>query len=409
MNERDSIFVDLENLNVVFKSEGRFTVALNFSSALDRLLTLISSRKPGYDVYLVIKPKRPGTGDLVIDELSMTGFPCEVSRGELTKVLSIFRKLHGVNDVYLCNWVHNYIACARVDNFESVFYYGNGVMKLAVEGRMVKTVEFFDSQIKFHDAGNVDYSGYGDVGLVDTDGLVARYPELRDIKAPQLTILAPLIRSYKDALKLETEQLYSKLIGSTKKEEPKPEVKDVAPEPAKQEEAPAPKPVESEPPLEEAVAVELAECKPKVKQRLSVAAKLFVAASVVLAFTLGASARMYFIAQGSPVRSADFYAEKDARIAGLQRLVSMYNTAEDTNTNLVERVAYAKQNTLGITIVGFEHSTTETNFRCACASNGMMASFEEYLGEKYTVVSSSDLGEAESNGQTVYQFTVSVM
>ena len=406
MTERDSIFVDLETLNVVFKSDGRFTVALNFSSALDRLLSLVSSRKPGYDVYLVIKPRKAGTGDLVIDELSLTGFPCTVDREELIKVLGIFRKLHGVNDVYLCNWVHNYIACARVDNFESVFYYGSCVMKLTVESRLVKTVEFFNSQLEFHDAGNVDYSGYGDVGLVDTDGLVARYPELRDVKVPQLTVLAPIIHSYKSALKLETESLYSELLGSPKKEK----VEEVAEEKSQPQTIKEPTPkVKPAAKKEEPVGEDTPAQNPKVRQRLTIAAKLFVAASLCLSFALGVSLCMSFIASGAPSRSAEFYAEKDAKIAGLQGVATYYSNAVDTNRTLTERYEYAIQNQLGVTIVGFEHSVAETNFRCACASSDLMTSFEEYLGEKYIVVNSSNLGESERNGQTIYQFSVSVM
>lgn len=409
MIDRDMIFVDVETLNAVFYTYGKFSAALNFSSAIGRLLELISSRKPGYDVYLVMKPKKPGTGDIIIDELSMTGLPFTANSVELRSIQNIFIKLHGVNNVYLCNWAHNYITCARVDSFESVFYYGSSVVKLVAENRMVKSVEFFNSQKHFHDSGNEEYSGYGDVGLLDTDGLSALHPELHAVNAPQLTVLAPLIHSYKAAMKLDLVEY----VLPEYRVPPEDSAPNDLQEKAELPKATPPKKLtaqKSDPPKTAKRKIDPQPVVvPKRRSKLSNVAKVFTAASLCLAFLLGVSLRINVLASGHPVQSGVFYSEKDALINSIRALSTYYTTADGSVQSLADRYAYVAGNDIGVSVVGFSHTANETTFRCACASNSMLAAFLDYVGQKYVVTQTAELGEAESNGSTVYQFEISLM
>ena len=146
MAEKYCIFVDLDSLNVLYKCGSKFVAALSYSSSIDRIGDTLPALGAGFDIYLCLKPRAPGEGDLVIDELSITGLPFTVDSEELYQVLRYFREYHGFGEVYLCNWVSNYIQSARVQTFKSVVYYGDRVAMLGVKDSILESFKLYANQ-----------------------------------------------------------------------------------------------------------------------------------------------------------------------------------------------------------------------------------------------------------------------
>lgn len=408
MAERNAVIVDLSNLNVVFKLGTTFVLTLNYSSGVDRLAEMLPSLGPGYDIYLCLKPRFEGEGDIVIDELSLAGLPCVADSDELYTVLKFFRDSSGVSDVYLCNWVANYIAVARVATFTSVFYYGERVAMLKVKDRLPESFSCFDNQLQFTETVGDDFDGYGDLGLLDIDGIKAQYPELSGGSKAQLTAIAPLVQCYRTPIKLDTEELFGRL--EVKRREkldvlPTPPVKDdviLAVEDPQiavaSEELP-------EPPVPSAPGKSVKESLHFRKTPTPLLAKLLVGVSLVLAFGVGACAHTVFSAK-TPALHEEFYAQADARISGLQQLAVVYTSAYNTLKGATSAFDYCQSSDLGVSIAGFEYTLDNIVVRCACASEDISSAFTNYIAEKYTVISTNDLGMTEVDGQTVYQFSV---
>lgn len=420
MSSRDSVFVDLSTLNVLFKRDDKFVVALNYSAAIDRLGEDIAALRTGFDIYLCAVPRIGGAGDFIVNELSLTGFPFTTDKKELYSVLKYFRETKGVNNVYLCNWVHNYISCARISEFSSVVYYGDGVLLLECSNSMVHRYRFFGSRRQFHDEVGEDFDGYGDIGLLDIDGLKAQYPELEAVQSAPLTVLAPLVQCYKTNVKLETEELYTRLgnaLSSSSKgcesvTETTPEavdIKDSRGDDSSSATAEHRRHLElkdSELGKELGPREGILPVKRRSTSRLPLPAKVFLVGSIVLSVGIGFCIQSLGQLNSVGTVHDNYYQTADDRIAELRQLSSIYTGATSTAVNAAERLNYVNANELGITVVGFDHTLTETTVRCACASADMLMPFEEYLNEQYFVSTSSDLGMAETGDGIVYQFSV---
>ena len=165
-----SVFIDLSNMNVLIHNGMKFSVAMNYSNALERLGSMLSSIGRRYNIYLCLKGRPCGEGNYVIDRLSMSGAPFCVDASEILKVLKYFHSCNGVNEVYLCNWLNNYVECARTSTFDSVFYYGNRVGYARVENHLLSAFQLFGNPTDFEESIGQGYNGYGDLGLIDVDG-----------------------------------------------------------------------------------------------------------------------------------------------------------------------------------------------------------------------------------------------
>lgn len=407
---RSAVFVDVSSLNVVLKFEDKFVLAINYGGGLHRLPEVMSVLGTGYDVYLCMMPRGEGEGDFVIDELSITGLPFTANREELLKVLSFFRKVSGVSSVYLCNWLANYIACARVSTFESVFYYGTRVAHIAVKDRMLQSFTLYGSQLEFSEATNSEYTGYGDVGLLDIDSIVAQYPELRSVAKVPLTAITPLIQCYKTPIKMYTDELYERLqkeacqencATNEPVEQPETETEgvsaaDVNATPASSEIPDPPKFKDPRPNVE---------IKPRRKTPLL--AKVFLGISCILAFTVGSSIRVIYAAKSDEIRS-EYFDSMDSRINALQQLATIYSSGVERVSSAETAYTYAVGSGLGVSIIGYDLQLNGNEVRCACASPEIAGSYKEYIEEKYTVLSTNDLGISQSaDGSTVYQFSIS--
>lgn len=408
MAERNAVIVDLSNLNVLFKLGPTFVLTLNYSSGVDRLAEMLPLLGPGYDIYLCLKPRFEGEGDIVIDELSLAGLPCIVDSEELYEVLKFFRDSSGVSDVYLCNWVANYIAVARVATFTSVFYYGEQVAMLKVKDRLPESFSCFDSQLQFTETVGEDFDGYGDLGLLDIDGVKAQYPELSGGSKAQLTAIAPLVQCYRTPMKLNTEELYGRLEVKRREKLDTLPVAPVKEEVAVAVEDPQLAVVSDklpEHPLTLTLEKDIKEPVQLYKAPTPLLIKLLVGVSLVLAFGVGACARIVLGAKPVTMHE-EYYAQADVRISGLQQLAVVYSSAYDTLEGASSAFDYCQSADLGVSIVGFECTMDNTVVRCVCASEDISSAFINYIAEKYTVISTNDLGMTEVDGQTAYQFSV---
>lgn len=419
---RSAVFVDLSSLNVVFKLRGKFTCALNYGTGLEHLASVMPALGTGYDIYLCLMPRAKGEGDLIIDELSLSGVPFVADSKELLQALRYFRDSSGVGDVYLCNWLANYIACARVSSFESVFFYGDRVARIEVKNRLLETFELYNSQFEFMEAaGKENLNRYGDTDLIDANGLAAQYPELHAVSKVQLTCLAPLVQSYRSPVKITTDELYERLRANYTDGTPSESTNYIAGTPSESKTSLATDVPEDafEPPVDKnmlPVSEEIPDCpKMPVKKKrqfhvgkLPFLAKFFLWISCVLAFTIGVFCNVVLNTTVDEP-SSQYFTDLDARIATLQSLSLVYTEATENFSRVSEMFDYINNSGLSVTIMGFDYNVTGSEVRCACASRETIDSFQEYIGESYTVVSTNDLGQSMGADGTVYQFSVSFM
>lgn len=388
-------------MNVMFKVDDKFVLALNYSSGLDRLSETLTVMGPGYDIYLCLKPRPVGEGDLVIDELSMTGLPFNVDVEELYTVLKFFLNSYGVSDVYLCNWVHNYIATARITTFKSVFYYGDRVGYLVVKDKMVNDFRVFPSQLEFLSEIGADYDGYGDIGLIDVEGVTAHYPELRGVGKQQLVMLSPIVHCYRTALKMPTQELMEDLrailAGETNtrrkrivyaSDEPTP-IKKIAPLP------------------------EEPRRRRKWNFNFGIRGRVGLPAlgvlGLVLAMTISAFLGytfMYTKSHTIPTVPDGYYSSIEERITGLDGVKRVYDRGAETSTLISDMLNFVQSSGLDITIVGFEGYLDRYVVRCSCSSADTLSSFIDYIHASHVVISTNDLGVSVVSGVSVQQYSI---
>ena len=407
MEIRNAIFVDLDSLNVMYKLGDKFVAATSYANAIARLGETAPAFGPGYDVYLCLKPRAPGEGDLVINELSLVGLPFTVDAEELYHVLRFFHTTSGVSDVYLCNWVHNYIESARVPTFSSVMYYGTRVCKLSVKDRLIESFCIYDSQSDFMTQDGEGYTGYGDLGLLDVDGLKARRPELSKGSKAQLTAIAPLVQCQHTSCVLNTLDLFERLkldrVGSVQTVSDVPPSDDEAvEEPPKVDPATVPVGEIPVPPVKAKPKAKVRETKLKAPTPVSV--KVLLASAMAMSLALG-------ISTGISCKPTDdysdaYYQEIDERIAYMQEFVSVYSAGDSLVADTKKALEICINNNLGITIVGFESTLDNYIVRCMSADSDAMNKYIEYIGDTYFVVSNNDLGRHETADGIVYQFSV---
>ena len=407
MSVRNAIFVDVENLNVIYKLRDRFVTALSYADNIERLSEMAATLGTGYDIYLCMKPLMPGEGDIVLDELSVVGMPFSAKKADLLKLLKFFRGFYGANTVYLCNWIHNYVSSARVSTFESVLYYGSGIVRVEARDGDIADVKFWKDQQEFSQSSDVDDDTYGDLGLLDVDGLRAQFPEVSDMTNAALTAITPLLRCYHTPVKLDTEALYEALAGDkpygssvVQNDEPLVVTDDPAIAPSEE--------VNTPPVVIEDNDTRRAAPKTRIPTRASSSAltMLLVVVSCVACAVLGAM-HMEVLEGPETYGSPNFYSSVDERIADLNNLASIYREGATRATDLKNVYEFCVSTEAELTIVGFEFVNGDYTVRYNCVSNSESDAFADYLSTRYTVTSLNTLGVVAVDGQQVQQYRVS--
>lgn len=396
MSEKAAIFVDLDSLNVAFKLGPKFVAMMNYDQGIDRLGQLLPAFGAGFDIYLCLKPRGPGEGDYVIDALSIPGLPFTVDSEELYQVLKFFRGYNGCGSVYLCNWVSNYIAQARVATFKSVVYYAQRVALIEVRDRILTNFRLFDSQMDFVNQCGDDFDGYGDLGLIDVDGLKAQYPEIAGGTKAQLTALAPLAQCYHTPLKLETTEFFEELTALVKNGVMPAGAPEPDPLPGPDPEDEGLRPSDEMPGYDE-------DDRPRRRARTPLLAKVFLGLSLVMAVFAGALIRMN-LEPVEPLVQPTYFAEAESRINNLTRLTELYRGAEVTMPNIRTALNYCQSSALAVSIQEFSYDGSEYNVRCTYSTPELEQQFTDYLSAKYNVVGVNNMGQNETTDGVVYQY-----
>lgn len=417
MSIRDSIFVDVSNLNILYKSRDKFAVALNFSSGLDRLCVL-SGVSPCIDVYLCVKPRPAGDGDMIIKELSLISFPFTCNKEEIDSIIKFFKGMRGVSNIYICNWVHNFIEVARVPTFTSVIFFADYVLRMDVKDKLLEAASFYLDAADFSSKNDEDPSFYGDVGLIDVNSIRAQYPEFSKVSKQQLVALAPLIACYKTTMKIDASQLLLEEESNSKDTEnardtklPEQEDTDNIAENVK------PSGVNDFEVSDSNVSgqhtsVATAEVTatsdniaPKVRGKTPAIFKILGVAACFCAFIAGGLLGAFATELQPPMTESELL-QSEAELASLQQLAFSYSSAHDKVSDLVGYLDYIGNSGVGQTLLGFESVPEGVNFSFSVKEKKDKETLISYLGQKYNVLSSSDLGASSADGGTTYRFSV---
>lgn len=223
----NALFVDVSNLNTLFKVGDRFVLGTSYLSCPDRIAIDAQALGASYDIYLSMLPRPKGEGDGVISALSIGGVPFTVLKEEVDKVIKLVENTPGVGTVYICNALANFAINARVPKFESVINYGSRVALFSVKDKMLETLKVYDSQSALFEDKGEEFTCYGDIDLLDVDAMKSQYSELSECSKSALVALAPLIASYHSPYNVDIETVKAQLglgeYAGTVKEKSEPE------------------------------------------------------------------------------------------------------------------------------------------------------------------------------------------
>lgn len=210
----NALFIDAGNLNVLYKVDGRFSLGVSYMSCPEKLVTDVQALGSSYDVYVSLWPRIPSEADSIIQELSVGGVPFGVLGEEIKAVLNFVEKFPGVNNIYLCNALANFVIPARVSNFHAVLRYGSRFALVEVSDNLLSGLRVFDSQKDFYNKMGEDFSCYGDIDIVDVDTIRAQYPEFVEHKRNNIVPLVHLIVSYRSAYKVSADEVREQFFGA---------------------------------------------------------------------------------------------------------------------------------------------------------------------------------------------------
>lgn len=201
---KNALFVDVSSLNVMFKLEDKFCIGSNYSHSPERLVT-DAQALGNFDVYLSMLPRLESESDFVIPQLSLGVVPFGVNKKELKSCLDFVTVIPGVDIIYICNSLANFIVPSKVSNYKTVLCYGDRYAYLEVKDKVIELFKVFNSQMDFQNEYEINC--YGDTDLIDFDLIKSQYPEFKDVKKQELTSLVPLIVAYRSNNKVDLNEI----------------------------------------------------------------------------------------------------------------------------------------------------------------------------------------------------------
>lgn len=389
----DALFIDASNLNVLYKTGGKFVLGLSYLSCPEKLVIDAQALGNAYDIYVSMWPRPEGEGDRTIPGLSHGRVPFVVLEEELRAVLKYVSSFPGANNIYLCNALANFIIPSRVSNFQAVIPCGSRFALLDVKDKILDRLVMFNTQRDFYEVMGEDFTCYGDTDIVDVDTIRAQYPELAEFKKNVLIPLIPLITSYHSSYSITAAQCMEYLDGP----EPEPEKKPVEPEIKK--EAPLPEPVEVPKPKEPK----------KQKVKFDFVAALFAVIFCAAMFVIGlgystsdieAAIRTQTVGASNFQNSAEPY----------QRIQAIYDNNYGLAGDAVNVLSFAKVNENGVTVSRAEANIDGVRLSFSCASADVKDAFVAYLNTKF-VVSKVNEGDSISNtdGTVTQQYSAIIV
>lgn len=389
----DSLFIDVGNLNVLYKLKGKFCVGTSYLSCPDKLIIDAQALGSSFDVYLSMWPRQKDEGDVIIQSLSLGGVPFVALKTEINAILDYACKIPGANRIYLCNALANFMIPSRVGNFQAVLCCGNRYALVDVRDKLLAGLKLYDNQREFYKDMGDDFACYGDLDIIDIDNVKAQYPELTAFKKNILVTLVPLIMSYHSQYKVEIEDVRKEIEGYI------PEVKKL--KPVKEEKKLAPIPEYDRSQFKQK----------KTKKSLDID---------WISVTLGAAAclGLFFCGVGWNMRNVDSvireYEQRQTQYtvsADLYTpLKNIYLAGHNTAGYSSEILDYAKKTEIDITVCSLEGFTDSVLLNFSCQSAEAKDQFITYLQQRYVIGAVNERQSLTNpDGSITFEYGVTVV
>lgn len=398
----NALFLDLSNMNVMFKQEDRFVLGACYQKCPEQLLLDAQSLGSSYDIYVSLLPRIVGEGDIEIKGLSHGRVPFVALKSELKPVVDYLQKFHGASSIYFCNSFANFISRARVNTFQTVLPYGNRFAMLDVHDKIIDSIEVYESQYEFKEKMGESFTCYGDLDLIDVDGIKSQYPEFFDFNGNALLPVINMVCSYRSAYQVLMEDVVPLVQDAPVAVIEEPE-EEPAPKPPKKEVA-KPKPVEKE---------EIELPKPKVKRKkkkkVDVVSILFLLIIAAGAFGVGFGYSVRGVSGSLMTFNSNVtqYKKQAEPYAAVERVYrDSYNMALATSTVISAAQTFEQP----ISIVGTEVSTENLMLTFTCNSVDTKDAFVTFMDSKFMVLAVNE-GQPmnDAGGNTIFQFTLTII
>lgn len=427
----DALFVDVSNLNVMYKVNGKFCLSVNYASCPEKLAMDAQALGSSFDVFLSMWPRPAGEGDITINGLSFGGVPFVALKEEVKAVFALVEKIPGVNTVYLCNALANFIIPSRVNNFKAVLCAGNRYAFVEVKDKMLSSMKMFDSQFDFYEEMGDDFTCHGDSDLIDVDTIKAQYPEFTEFKRNVIIPLTSMIMSYRSAYKMAMEDVKAEITNpAAKADSPiKPKPKGSSTTTAKSNSAFNQKPERSRKDTDFSADFQcdseeygathpsyaLAVIPPTVveqRRRPDVLSILLSAVTCLAVFVTGFG--LYFN-NGNKVEMQlqsfsimEKYYVEDTEY--YKTVASIYDNGPDLAGKIMQLLSLAKSCTDGVVVSFIDVSTTKILLHYTCSTVEQSDRFTAAIADKYIILSKNEVSVmANPDGTSTREYSLEVV
>lgn len=394
----DALFIDVSNLNALYKVRSKFVLGTSYAGAPERLLMDAQALGGTFDVYLSLYPRVKGEGDVVIDSLSTPGMEFWALKSEIQAIFGLVEKIPGVGNIYLCNGLVAFLTPARVDNFHTVICYGHRYAHVTVKEKLPTEIKLYASQQDFYNAVGDEYSCYGDIDLIDVDNLRAQFPELEKVKRTTVIPLTSLIMAescqYKALMEIVNQEIEAYVPEKERKARKKKSSKE-----AQVVEDPTQLAVQPQPVY---VRKRLGE---RVDWFSAICAMALCACTLVLGFCyqfrdIDHAVESYLGSESSYNSASDYY----------KYVQTVYTDSWGMAQKVGEFLNYSKKSELDITVSSLSGYTDRVVLQFNCKSTDVKDQFIYYLERHYTVNSVNQYGVLNNtDGTTTYEYGVTVL
>lgn len=382
----DALFIDVGNLNTLYKVKGVFCMGVNYASCPSQLVIDAQALGSSFDVYLSMLPRIPDEGDVILPSLSVGHIPFAALRREVEAVLGLVEKIPGVNRIYLCNALANFIIPSRVNNFNTVLCYGSRYAVVEVKDKMLSGMRVFDSQTQFYSEYGEDYACYGDIDLIDIEKIRSQYPEFTEMKPSVIVPLVSLIMSYRSNYKLPIDEVRHEMANGYIAHNPKPPV-----------EVP---PVRTELPDLELDIVE----KPKRHKSNGHSVDWFVVGAGFLCGVLMLINGIGYSLSDVPSKVSTYSNDKtqfDVQRSSYSVLKDIYNAGYNTAGGAASVLSYIASSELPVQITASEVYSDRHMVRFSCTTGEIRDKLVSFVEQKYIVSEINEWGTTVDADQNI--------
>lgn len=420
LENNSGVFLDPARMNVVYKKNNRFVLAINYSTCPERIALDSMALPSGSCAYIALLPLAAGEGDYVIDALSYGAVSFEVCAKEIVDLYNLFRNVTKIKTIYVCNALATTASVARVPTYESAVFYGNRVAVYSVEDKMLSNLEIYDSIDELYQARGDGFNCYGDVDLIDTNSLSSRYNELSELRPAEISHLACLFASYNTSFKIDIQDIIEDCMeiveGKLAREVEKPvKPKELSEEEVQEVEKTADEystkirtPAKIHKPERELKVRNAEQSVNKTgvnhsrrKPKFGAFGILPVLVSVCSCFTIGASIGLGQVTN----KAVETGTPEDALVlaANAKQLGLIFDDSLGKCNYVSELYTFAKASGLNVTVEGFSSDTEAATVRAVIEGDDTMEKYIAYLETKYMVLSSDNLSITDGENGNVYE------